>query len=79
MTEVSTSREAFTRKEVSKYIRDKWGLNVSYHTLKGITHRGNSPKYAIIGRTAIYPKAEIDRWMEECLSRKKVVMLPQRG
>jgi hypothetical protein len=53
------------RKEVSAYLRQKFGLERSPATLAKLAVIGGGPPFRRMGRTPLYSEVDIDRWVAE--------------
>ena len=57
-------QEVFTRQQASKYLKSK-GYPVAGATLASWAVYGKGPKFARLGRTPLYKRGELDRWVQE--------------
>lgn len=57
------------RKEASQYLLEKHGVTRSPATLAKDAVYGSGPRFQKLGNTPYYPREELDRWVEEQLTK----------
>ena len=57
------------RKEASQYLQEKFGVTRSPATLAKDAVYGSGPRFQKLGNTPYYPREELDRWVEEQLTK----------
>jgi hypothetical protein len=59
------------RKEAAWYMRAKWGIPLSQHTLAKLAVVGGGPLYRKVGRYAAYERRDLDDWAESKIGPKR--------
>ena len=68
---ISKTPKRLRRKEASKYLKAKHGIDRTPGTLAKIAVTGGSPPFQYDGRIPLYPIDELDKWAESILSPLK--------
>jgi len=66
-----------SRKEASKYLREKYSIRVSAGWLSQLASAGKGPAYMLVGRAAVYSIPALDAWV--AAKAKPVAGLSQDG
>jgi hypothetical protein len=59
------------RREAAFYVRTKWGVPLSPHTLAKLAVLGGGPLYRKAGRFPLYELRDLDAWAESKLGPKQ--------
>jgi hypothetical protein len=64
-------QQRLRRKQASKYLQEKWGIERAPSTLAKLAVIGGGPKFQHANRTPLYSPNELDSWAASILSPLK--------
>ncbi len=67
--EAITNSPLLRRTEVPPYAKDKYGVTISVQRLAVLAVTGEGPQFRKLGRTPYYSPEDIDRWLNERLTK----------
>jgi hypothetical protein len=59
------------RAEAALYVKDSWGIPLSYRTLAKLAVVGGGPEFRKAGRFPLYEPADLDAWAKAKLGPKQ--------
>ena len=69
VTQAQEFPELMHRKELSNYLRQRWGIKHAPQTLAKLATMGGGPPFYKAGKTPIYPRSDADEWAKTRLGR----------
>jgi hypothetical protein len=60
-----TDDRRLSRRQATAYLREHEGLPVGDHTLDRLASVGGGPRFALVGRSTIYPVKDLREWARE--------------
>lgn len=66
--EQSENLKRLRRKEASRYLKDRWGLDRAPTTLAKLATIGGGPKFQKAARVPLYSTQDLDEWVKGMLT-----------